>query len=555
MITAVLDHLWQSTLFVVCAGLLTLMLHNNGAHSRYWLWFAASAKFLLPFSLLVVVGNHLVPPHAAAITVPPAAYPAATVVQQAAQPFSFATPVLTAPAASGLSLVPILFALWAVGFAAVLLVWLVRWMRINAALRSATPLPLAAPIPVKSSSSFLEPGLVGIWRPVLLLPEGIAARLSSDEMQTILAHELCHLRRRDNLTASIHMLVEALFWFYPLVWWLGARMINERERACDESVVEADNDPQVYAEGILKVCRFYVHSPLDCAAGVSGADLKKRVETIMTNRIAIRLNAVKKFLLATTAAAAIAVPVCAGLFASPQAIAQTQSAAVAPTPAEVAQRFAEQAQVRTAIVLDPKLFDKFVGKYEFESAAVLTVTRDGEHFMAQLTGQPAAEIFPENQTKFFYKVVAAQISFVADPQGKVTGLVLHQGGYEQTAKRIEDAVANSIAAAMDLRIKNNTASPGTEAYIRRYIASLEKGQPDFSEMSPLLADAARQQSAYSEQTIKKLGAFKSITFKGVGHYGGWDVYTVSFEHGDTEWRIAPIPADGKVLGLTFRELP
>ena len=90
MITAVWDHLWQSTLFVVCAGLLTLMLHNNGAHSRYWLWFAASAKFLLPFSLLVAVGNHLVPPHAAAIMVPPAAYPAASVVQQAAQPFSFA---------------------------------------------------------------------------------------------------------------------------------------------------------------------------------------------------------------------------------------------------------------------------------------------------------------------------------------------------------------------------------------------------------------------------------------------------------------------------------
>jgi len=52
-------------------------------------------------------------------------------------------------------------------------------------------------------------------------------RLSDREMDAIFAHELCHLRRRDNLTAAIHMLVEASFWFCPLVWWLGARLIAE----------------------------------------------------------------------------------------------------------------------------------------------------------------------------------------------------------------------------------------------------------------------------------------------------------------------------------------
>ena len=54
---AIGNHLWQSTLFAVVAGLLTLMLRKNQARARYWIWLAASLKFLIPFSLLVSVGG------------------------------------------------------------------------------------------------------------------------------------------------------------------------------------------------------------------------------------------------------------------------------------------------------------------------------------------------------------------------------------------------------------------------------------------------------------------------------------------------------------------
>ena len=50
------------------------------------------------------------------------------------------------------------------------------------------------------------------------------------------------------------MVVQALFWFHPLVWWVGARLIDERERACDEDVIRLGSEPQVYAESILKTC-------------------------------------------------------------------------------------------------------------------------------------------------------------------------------------------------------------------------------------------------------------------------------------------------------------
>ena len=55
MIAALADHLWQSTLLTGAAGMLTLMLRHNGARARFWLWFAASLKFLLPFTLLAMV--------------------------------------------------------------------------------------------------------------------------------------------------------------------------------------------------------------------------------------------------------------------------------------------------------------------------------------------------------------------------------------------------------------------------------------------------------------------------------------------------------------------
>ncbi len=85
----------------------------------------------------------------------------------------------------------------------------------------------------------LEPGVFGILRPVLLLPEGITDRLTPAQLEAVIAHELCHVRRRDNLTAAIHMVVETVFWFHPLVWWIRARLVEERERACDEEVLRA----------------------------------------------------------------------------------------------------------------------------------------------------------------------------------------------------------------------------------------------------------------------------------------------------------------------------
>jgi len=111
-----------------------------------------------------------------------------------------------------------------------------------------------------------------------------------------------------------------------LVWWLGARLVEERERACDEDVVELGSERRVYAESILKVCEFCVGSPLACVSGVTGSDLKKRMVYIMTERIARKLDFGKKLLLSSAGVLALALPLLFGLVNAPKMRAQEQAA-------------------------------------------------------------------------------------------------------------------------------------------------------------------------------------------------------------------------------------
>jgi uncharacterized protein (TIGR03435 family) len=109
------------------------------------------------------------------------------------------------------------------------------------------------------------------------------------------------------------MVVESIFWFHPLVWWIGSRLVDERERACDEEVLRQGSEPEVYAEGILNVCRFYVESPLSCVSGVTGSDLQKRIEAIMTHRIVRRMGLGRRLMLAAVGCTAILLPVAIGI--------------------------------------------------------------------------------------------------------------------------------------------------------------------------------------------------------------------------------------------------
>lgn len=93
------------------------------------------------------------------------------------------------------------------------------------------------------------------------------------------------------------------------------------------------------------------------------------------------------------------------------------------------------APVRTTVALPAETLDEYVGRYPLTPAFVIAVTRVGDHLEAQATGQAAFRIWPSARDEFFLKVVDAQISFTRGPDGKVDGLILHQGGRDQRAGR------------------------------------------------------------------------------------------------------------------------
>jgi uncharacterized protein (TIGR03435 family) len=328
------DHLWQSTVFALAAWLLTVALRKNEARVRHGLWMLASAKFLAPFSLLIAAGERLHTPRVAAATPALSAvmtgfaqpFSAGLVAQSAARVPAAAAAVAGTAAMAGrrADLLPImLLALWAGGALLLLARWTLRWWRIRAAVRIALPLDLGLALPVLSAPLHLEPGVFGIVRPLLLLPRSVNERLSPAQLDAIIAHELCHVRRRDNLTAALHMVVEAIFWFHPAVWWIGAKLWEERERACDEAVLESRRGALVYAEGILNVCKAYVEAPMSCVAGVMGSDLKKRIGRIVAQQVAGKLDLSRKLLLTLAALLVVAAPVTTGLLHAAQAQAQT----------------------------------------------------------------------------------------------------------------------------------------------------------------------------------------------------------------------------------------
>jgi uncharacterized protein (TIGR03435 family) len=314
------NHLWQSTAFAAVAGLLTLAFRNNRARVRQCVWLVASCKFLLPLSLLMALGTQIQWRNAPEI----ARSSLSVAMTEVSQPFtpepygrSDAPPPVSSP------LPAVLWSIWACGTLGIAAAWWVRWRRLRSAISRGTPVELDLPLPVVCASMPVEPGVFGILRPVLLLPEGIFGRLAPAQLRAVIAHELCHVRHRDNLIAAIHMFVETVFWFHPLVWWIGKRMVEESERACDEEVLQSGSEPRVYAEGILSICKLYAESPLTCVSGVTGADLKKRIESIMKNRGALRLNFTRKAVLAIGGAAALALPVVLGIMHAPYARAQS----------------------------------------------------------------------------------------------------------------------------------------------------------------------------------------------------------------------------------------
>jgi beta-lactamase regulating signal transducer with metallopeptidase domain len=274
MFAAVALHIWQSTLVLIVAWMLALTCRRNAAAVRYTLWFTASLKFLIPFAFLNWMGDRV----GRSLPKPPELDP--TLMETGRLLFGPAAP----PFDEGVlpPFFALAFAIWAAGAALLLLNWVRQWRAVRAMLAFAPLAPLDRPVPVRIAASNLSPGVFGVLRPVVVLPEAVVRTLSAQQVNAVLAHEIAHVHRWDNLTAAIHKCVEAIFWFYPPVWWIGAHLLREREAACDEAVLEAGYERAVYAESLLLVCRLSAASNVPALAASTGGCLTQRLRSIMS---------------------------------------------------------------------------------------------------------------------------------------------------------------------------------------------------------------------------------------------------------------------------------
>ena len=205
------------------------------------------------------------------------------------------------------------------------------------------------------------------------------------------------------------------------------------------------------------------------------------------------------------------------------------------------------------VTLDPKVFDRYVGHYSFLGTTIMTVSRDGDRFLTQLTGQPQVPIFAKSEREFFAKAVDAQFTLVTDDRGEATQLVLHQNGQDITAPRMSEAAAQAQADALATRVRDQKPLPGSDAALRRHIEALLHDQPNYDDMVPAAAAGIRPQWSAAKQQFAQVGQLQSITFKGVGPAGA-DIYEARFEKRTFEWRIG-LSAEGKVGFLNFRAMP
>jgi len=300
-------------------------------------------------------------------------------------------------------------------------------------------------------------------------------------------------------------------WNLPL-WWQLRRLRCAIEVDCDARVLKAGHKLAVYGETLIAVGERqsrYIGS----VAGMSESSsfLERRLKRML------RKPPKRKLLVAV-------------LLGCMSITLVTLAAQVSPPIMN------EASNEHTQVPVSADILDRYVGTYKASETTVLKFRREGDHLMSQRTGQAWIGKYPMSDTKFFAKVVEATDTFVVDDQGHVSGLVHHQNGHDTTLPRIDAAEGERMEAALAARVKSQTATPGSEAALRRLIDGTMSGNPNFSEMSPELQEATRAQLPGIKDSLNRVGPVENVRFVGVGNQG-WDIYQVTHDSGSSSWRI------------------
>lgn len=283
-----LHSLWQGLAIALLLGLALRLMRRRSAAERYLASLSALGLALLAaaatFWLQLPAAPQPVNETFAALT--PAA-PAADLVLAAEKPLP-----------SWEAWLPLLSLAWLLGFAAFAIRWAAgfAWLqkvrfrhvqvpgyewqdRLN---RLAQRMGIQQTLLLLESPYIQSPMVIGHWRPVLLFPLSMLSGLAPAQLEAILAHELAHIRRYDFLVNLLQTWVEAVFFYHPAIWWISARVRDEREHACDDTAVRISGNALLYARVLADLEEQRLHST-QLAPGLGGrrSQLLARIRRIV----------------------------------------------------------------------------------------------------------------------------------------------------------------------------------------------------------------------------------------------------------------------------------
>src|SRR5881296_805263 len=317
---ALVHSLWQCELAAVALALLLAIVPARSARIRYALATATLVLTLaLPLTTAVRVGeaspatpgNGLATSAVAsrpASDATPAAQAAspegAMVAQETPRGYAPTTPAIAAlrlASRSRTALEPVLpwiVALWLAGVLVLSarLAW--GWIAtrrlgamgtrpapvacVEALERLAARLRVSRPVRVLESAVLQVPAVLGLVRPVILVPASALTGLTPLQLDALLAHELAHVRRYDYLVNLIQSVIETLLFYHPAVWWISARVRDEREHCCDDLAVAVCGDAHFYASALLGMERLRVTPPAFALAATGrGGALMGRIRRLV----------------------------------------------------------------------------------------------------------------------------------------------------------------------------------------------------------------------------------------------------------------------------------
>jgi CubicO group peptidase (beta-lactamase class C family) len=188
---------------------------------------------------------------------------------------------------------------------------------------------------------------------------------------------------------------------------------------------------------------------------------------------------------------------------------------------------------RTIATVSTESLDRLIGVYELDDKSIYVVRRDAGRLVGNLIGNGAVALFPSAETQLFAREADVVVDFTAEPGGAITGVKHRMSGWERAGRRVDDARARKVLASVDRdaqRIKDQKPDPRNEPAIRKLVAGLSSGNPDYAAMTPQLADLTRQKLKGLQDFMASLGELKSLTFRRVTESGA-DEYLVEFAKG------------------------